>query len=78
MAAGSATGILTPWWDLTGSVRTLTSTIAAEMGDATQGGIHRQALFALGLVLLVVTFTLNIVSELFLARARRRLEGKKR
>jgi len=75
MAAGNSTNVPTPWWDLTQSVRTLTATIAAEMGEAPEGGIHRQGLFALGLMLLAVTFTLNLVSDRFLARAKRARKG---
>ena len=71
MAAGNALNIPSPWWDLSQQVRALTATIAAEMGEAPQGGIHRQALFALGLILLVMTFALNLVSDYFLARTKR-------
>lgn len=76
MAAGNATNIPSPWWDLTESVRALTATIAAEMAEAPKEGMHRSALFTLGLVLLTITFALNIVSEFFLARAKRRVQGK--
>jgi|GEM_PF-870664 len=75
MAAGNATAIPTPWWDLTSSVRTLTATIAAEMGEAPEGSIHRHSLFAIGLLLLGLTFVLNLVSEYFLARAKRIAKG---
>lgn len=44
----------------TDSVRTLTANIALEMGYAT--GVHRQALFATGVVLLVMIMTLNAVA----------------
>jgi phosphate ABC transporter permease protein PstC len=70
MAAGNATQIPSPWWDLTRPIRTLTASIAGEMGEAPEGGIHRQALFALGLILLTLTFALNLVSEYFLGRAK--------
>jgi phosphate transport system permease protein len=45
------------------SVRTMTATIAAEMGEVPFGGHHYQALFWIGLVLLLVTFGLNILSR---------------
>ncbi|HEV58657.1 MAG TPA: ABC transporter permease subunit, partial [Phycisphaerales bacterium] len=70
MAAGMAGQIPTPWWDLSQSVRPITATIAQEMGETPQGSPHFYSLFALGLLLLVVTFVLNLVSEHFLSRAR--------
>ncbi len=76
MASGGTPFVPRPWWNLTASVRTLTATIAQEMGEAPSGGVHRQALFALGLSLLAVTFVLNLVSEYFLARAKRAVAGR--
>lgn len=51
-------------------VRTLTATIAAELGEAPQGGIHYEALFAIGIVLFVITFCINVVADLVGARYR--------
>jgi len=50
------------------SVRTMTATIAAEMGEVALGGVHYRALFCVGLVLLVVTFGLNHVAQAVLRR----------
>jgi phosphate transport system permease protein len=44
------------------SVRTMTATIAAEMGEVAQGGEHYRALFCIGLVLLMATFGLNMIA----------------
>lgn len=44
-------------------VRTLTATIAAELGEATTGGLHYQALFALGVILFVLTFAVNFIAD---------------
>ena len=52
-------------------VRTLTATIAAELGEAPQGGIHYEALFAIGIVLFVITFVINLIADLVNARYRR-------
>jgi phosphate transport system permease protein len=52
-------------------VRTLTATIAAELGEAPQGGLHYEALFAIGIVLFVITFLINLVADLVNARYRR-------
>ena len=45
------------------SVRTMTATIAAEMGEVAFGSIHYSALFCVGIVLLLITFGLNLVSQ---------------
>lgn len=44
------------------SVRTMTATIAAEMGEVTIGSHHYMALFWVGIVLLLMTFALNMIS----------------
>ena len=66
MASGNASQIPSPWWDLSQSVRTMTATIAGEMGETEHGSLHYGALFAVGVCLLVITFGLNLVSEFFL------------
>jgi phosphate transport system permease protein len=43
-------------------VRTMTATIAAEMGEVAQGSTHYHVLFGVGLVLFVVTFLINLVA----------------
>ncbi len=52
-------------------MRTLTATIAGEMGEAIGGSGHYYALFATGLVLFVITFIINFVAEMFLRRGRK-------
>jgi len=52
-------------------LRTMTATIAGEMGETVSGSEHYLALFAVGLVLFVITFIINFVAEGFLRRARR-------
>ncbi|OIO36604.1 MAG: phosphate ABC transporter permease subunit PstC [Candidatus Omnitrophica bacterium CG1_02_44_16] len=47
-------------------VRTLTATIAAEMGEAVVGAEHYFALFAVGIVLFVISFAINVTADLFL------------
>lgn len=70
MASGNANRIPTPWWNLTQSIRTMTATIAGEMGETVKESEHYYALFALGAVLLVFTFAMNLLSEYILARAK--------
>jgi phosphate transport system permease protein len=68
MVAGNA--VITPGTPFD-SVRTLTANIALEMGYAT--GMHRQALFATGIILLVIIMILNSFATLAL-----RNRGKKK
>ena len=51
-------------------VRTLTATIAAEMGEAVVGSEHYFALFAIGIVLFVISFAVNVTADVFLHRKR--------
>ncbi len=41
-------------------VRTIPATIAAELGEAGAGGVHYQALFALGCILFIITLAINL------------------
>jgi len=45
-------------------VRTLTATIASEMGEAAAGSPHFRVLFVIGLVLFVITFAINVIADL--------------
>ncbi len=40
-------------------VRTMTATIAAEMGEVAQGSLHYNVLFGIGLILFLITFVVN-------------------
>ena len=51
-------------------VRTLTATIAAEMGEAVVGGEHYFALFAIGIILFLISFIINVTADLFLHKKR--------
>ncbi|HII01605.1 TPA: phosphate ABC transporter permease subunit PstC [Methanosarcinaceae archaeon] len=44
-------------------VRTMTATIALEMGEVPQGSDHFHALFAVGSVLFIVTFLINLLAD---------------
>ena len=52
-------------------LRTLTATIAGEMGETVSGSDHYFALFAVGLVLFVITFLINLFADISLRKARR-------
>jgi phosphate transport system permease protein len=53
-------------------VRTLTATIAAEMGEAAKGSAHYFALFAVGIVLFVISFAINLTADVLLNRGKKR------
>ncbi len=44
-------------------VRTMPATIALEMGEVPQGSDHFYALFAIGSVLFIITFVINIIAD---------------
>tara|TARA_B100000700_G_scaffold79958_1_gene90025 strand:- start:19848 stop:20825 length:978 start_codon:yes stop_codon:yes gene_type:complete len=45
-------------------VRTLTATIAAELGEAVRGDMHYHTLFLIGVVLFVFAFIINLTADL--------------
>jgi len=53
-------------------VRTMTATIAAEMGEVARGSVHYHALFGIGIVLFVLTFLINLTAARAIFRKRRR------
>jgi phosphate transport system permease protein len=52
-------------------VRTLTATIAAELGETVEGDAHYQVLFLIGLVLFAITFVVNLGADLVVKGIRR-------
>ncbi len=54
-------------------VRPMTAAIAAEMGEAPMGSNHYHALFAVALLLFLITFVFNIIAEIIRRRFRLKL-----
>jgi phosphate transport system permease protein len=77
MASGNASRIPSPWWNLSQSIRTMTATIAGDMGETPKDSEHYYALFTVGLTLLLFTFSLNMVSEYLMAQVMKTTRGKK-
>lgn len=69
MATGNARAFPT---GLLGSIRTMTSGIAIELGEVPYFTTHYYALFAIGLVLFLMTFAVNLVADFFLRRFQER------
>ncbi len=69
MASGHAINLPTSPFD---SVRALTATIAAELGDTVTGGDHWGSLFTLGILLFVVTFLINLTADIVVRGVRKK------
>ena len=59
-------------------LRTLSATIAAEMGEVVVGSEHYAALFFMGTLLFVITFISNTAGQWVIRGMRRRLQGAER
>jgi phosphate transport system permease protein len=69
MATGHAVKIPTSLLD---SVRTLTATVAAELGESPVGSEHYQVLFVIGILLFTITFAVNLTADLVVRGVRGR------
>ncbi len=63
MASGHSVNLPTSPFD---SVRALTATIAAELGETAHGSPHFGALFTIGVMLLLITFAINLTADLII------------
>ncbi len=54
-------------------VRTMTATIAIELGETVQRSTHYYSLFVIAFVLFIMTFAFNLISDLVLQRYQRNL-----
>ncbi|MCK5318970.1 MAG: phosphate ABC transporter permease subunit PstC, partial [Anaerolineales bacterium] len=55
-------------------VRTMTATIAAEMGEVASGSTHYHVLFFIGIVLFLISLTVNLIAASVVFRQRKRTE----
>ncbi|MFH1259684.1 MAG: phosphate ABC transporter permease subunit PstC [Elusimicrobiota bacterium] len=53
------------------SVRTITATIAIELGEVAYGTTHYYSLFAIGTILFLISFLVNLAAEYFSGKYRR-------
>src|SRR6266481_633278 len=74
MASGNASIVS---WHIFDSTRTITATIAAELGEVVFGGAHYRILFLIGVLLFVVTFLTNMTADVVLNRLKAKIEGKR-
>ncbi len=68
MATGHSVNIPTSVFD---SVRALTATIAAELGETAVGSDHYGALFTIGIFLFLITFVINLTADLIVRGVRK-------
>ncbi len=54
--------------------RTMTATIAAEMGEVANGSVHYHVLFFIGMVLFIISLIVNITASAVVFRQRKRAE----
>ena len=71
MATGCAIAMPTSFLQ---SVQTMTATIAIELGEVPYNTTHYYALFGIGLVLFIITFIVNMISDIVLHKYQRVLK----
>lgn len=74
MVTGNAAVIPEGFRALFQPARTMTATIAAEMGEVASGSTHYHVLFFIGIILFVISLAVNITASLLLYRKPKRSE----
>jgi phosphate transport system permease protein len=72
MVTGNAARMPTTLDSVFRPARTMTATIAAEMGEVAQGSTHYHVLFGIGIVLFLITFLINLAATSAIFKKRRR------
>lgn len=74
MVTGNAPVVPTGLASLFRPTRTMTATIAAEMGEVANGSVHYHALFLIGILLFLISLVVNLLAASFVFRQRTRAE----
>jgi phosphate ABC transporter permease protein PstC len=74
MVTGNAPVLAIKLSSLFSPVRTMTATIAAEMGEVANGSTHYHVLFFIGMVLFIISLGVNIAASSVVFRAKKRAE----
>lgn len=74
MVTGNAPVMATHLGSLFAPVRTMTATIAAEMGEVANGSTHYHVLFFIGIVLFLISLLINVTASAVVFRRRKRSE----
>jgi phosphate transport system permease protein len=74
MVTGNAAVVPTSLAMLLSPVRTMTATIAAEMGEVATGSTHYHVLFLVGIVLFLISLVVNMIASWVVFRQKKRAE----
>jgi len=74
MVTGNAPVLAIKISSIVSPVRTMTATIAAEMGEVASGSVHYHVLFFIGIVLFLISLAVNIAASSVVFRAKKRAE----
>ncbi len=74
MVTGNAPVLAKSLGDLFSPVRTMTATIAAEMGEVANASTHYHVLFFIGMVLFIISLIVNIAASAVVFRQKKRAE----
>ena len=74
MVTGNAPVLAVKISSIVSPVRTMTATIAAEMGEVASGSVHYHVLFFIGIVLFLISLAVNIAASSVVFRAKKRAE----
>jgi phosphate transport system permease protein len=74
MVTGNAPVMATRWNSLFMPARTMTATIAAEMGEVANASTHYSVLFFIGLVLFLISLAVNVAASSVVFRQKKRAE----
>jgi phosphate transport system permease protein len=71
MVTGNAPTVPKGLGDLLSPVRTMTATIAAEMGEVANGSIHYHVLFLIGIILFLISLVVNVTASAVVFRSKK-------
>jgi phosphate ABC transporter permease protein PstC len=74
MVTGNAPVMAIKLTSILSPVRTMTATIAAEMGEVANGSTHYHVLFLIGLILFLISLAVNITASSVIFKSRKRAE----
>jgi phosphate transport system permease protein len=74
MVTGNAPVMATKLGSMFAPVRTMTATIAAEMGEVASGSTHYHVLFFIGMVLFLISLIVNVAASSVVFRSKKRAE----
>jgi phosphate transport system permease protein len=74
MVTGNAPVLPIKWNSFFAPVRTMTATIAAEMGEVANNSSHYHVLFFIGVVLFLISLAINITASSAMFTQRKRAE----